>query len=202
MKDKKLNVLIGIFSIVVVGGFIFLGSGWYQSNQKLKQAEINYEEKINHKDQEIVEQEKVIQKEQEKAKLAIQNNTNPASKQNEEMFMTIKNVFNCFYNFTPENYTSRESEITDELSQEMREQLFPQNVQNYQGTLTSSIKDIDIYSSVYYTKAGNKEAYVVIKYQTKYPKQEAHTLTATWKVQYDVNKKQITNIEEVEGNNC
>lgn len=43
----------------------------------------------------------------------------------------------------------------------MRDQLFPQNVQNYQGILTSKLENIGVYSKIYYTIiVGNKEALV------------------------------------------
>lgn len=200
MKQNKMMTVLTTLCILLAGGISFCGYEWYHSVEEREAQSQQYDEKVKQLSQSIDKQSIELQKERDKAKLAIQNNTNPASKENEDMYLTIKKVFDCFYNFTPKTYTSREKDIKNELSKEMREQLFPQNVQNYQGTLTSSIEDIEIYSNVYYEKVGDKTALVRIKYKTKYTGQETRHLTALWKVEYNVDKHQITNIEEaVEG---
>lgn len=198
MKNKKqFMLIILIISIIIGGGFSFLGYSWYHSVEECSQLKRENQQITEEYRKNIERKNNQIASANDRARLAIQNNTNPATPQNSEMFMTIKKVFKCFYNFNPDNYTTREAQIKNELSKEMRDQLFPQNVQNYQGTLTSKLEDIGVYSKIYYTKAGNKEALVWVKYNTHYQNQETHHLKQLWHVSYDVNKKQITNIEEV-----
>lgn len=190
---KKERLIIIILSIIIIVMSIFGYQKIHHTTIQLTETQATIQ---------TLKQEKetltIKEKQAEKTKkLAIQNNTNPATKENKEMYQTINKVFECFYNFTPDNYTSREKEITHELSKDMRSQLFPQNVKNYTGTLTSKLEDIGVYSNVYYTQSGEKTALVLINYSTKYKESETFKRKAIWKVSYDVNKKMITNIEAI-----
>lgn len=196
-QDKKINRLLLGVSIVVVGGFGFLGYGWYHTHEELNQTKMAYQVAISDEKEKTKNAQEEASHAEDQAQIAIQNNTNPASKQNEAMYATIKKVMKVFYNFTPENYTSREKEIKNELSESMRQQFFPQNVSNYQGTLSSKMTDLQIYSNIYYTKTGDKTSLVTVDYQTHYEGQETRKEQAVWKVSYNVEDKQITKIEPV-----
>lgn len=196
-QEKKINRLLLGVSIVVVGGFGFLGYGWYHTNEELNQTKVECQIAISEEKEKTEKANKEARYAENQAQIAIQNNTNPSSKQNEAMYATIHKVMKVFYNFTPDNYTNREQEVKNELSESMRKQFFPQNVSNYQGKLFSKMMDLQIYSNTYYTKAGDKTALVTVDYQTHYENQETHKQQAIWKVSYDVQNKQITKIEPV-----
>lgn len=194
---KKINRLLLGVSVVVVGGFSFLGYGWYHTHEELNQAKIECQATVSKEKSKVAKAKQEAHHAEDQAQIAIQNNTNPASKQNEAMYATIHKVMKVFYNFTPENYTSREKEVKNELSKSMRQQFFPQNVSNYQGKLYSKMTDLQVYSNTYYTKAGDKTALVTVDYQTHYEGQETRKQQAIWKISYNVKDKQITKIEPV-----
>lgn len=190
---QKERLIIVILTIIIAIMGVFGYKKIHTTNVQL----INNQETIqNLKNEKDTLKVKINQAEQTK-NLAIQNNTNPATQENKEMYQTINKVFDCFYNFTPDNYTSREDTIKNELSKEMREQLFPQNIKNYTGKLTSKLDDIGVYSNVYYTQTGEKTALVLINYSTKYKGSETYKRKAIWKVSYDVKKKMINKIEAI-----
>ena len=196
-QGEKTKRLLLIMAMVMVGGFIFLGYQWYHTQEKLTQSKDEYTQQINKEKENVAKAKNEVSEAKAQAKIAIQNNTDPASKQNETMYTTIKKVMSVFYNFDPDNYTSREKEIKDDLSEDMRKKFFPQNVSNYKGQLYSQLDDMEIYANQYYVKAGDKTALVLIKYSTHYGDQKLRSSQAIWKVSYNPEKKQVTKIEAV-----
>lgn len=196
-QKKNMNLFLLGITIVMVGGFAFLGYHWYQAKEELSRAKIEYTQQMDKEKEKVSKANQEALEAKSQAKIAIQNNTNPASKQNETMYATIKKVMNTFYNFDPDNYTTREKEIKNELSEAMRKEFFPQNISNYQGKLYSKLEDMEIYDNQYYTKAGDRTALVIINYSTHYDEQKPRSSQAIWKVSYNPEKKQVTKIESV-----
>lgn len=192
MNINKERALIFGLTLTTLGA----GFGWYHSTHSMSETNQKQQTEIVKLQQNLDKTKAQEENYKEKVEIAVQNNTNPSTKQNSDMYQTIRKVFETFYNFDPDNYTTRESQIKDELSKKMREQLFPQNVSNYQGKLYSKANAIEVYSNVYYTKAGNKTALVLVDYETHYKGEKNVKQQAIWKVSYNVEDKQITKIEQ------
>lgn len=192
MNINKERALIFGLTLTTLGA----GFGWYHCGSTMNKMNQKYKTEMVQLQKDLENIKAKEESEKDKAQIAVQNNTNPSTQQNSDMYQTIRKVFETFYNFEPDNYTTRENQVKDELSKKMREQLFPQNVSNYKGQLYSTANNIEVYSNTYYTKAGDKTALVVVDYETHYKDQKPTKQQTIWKVTYNVDDKQITNIEQ------
>ena len=116
---------------------------------------------------------------------------------NSEYINIVTKVFEANLNFTPKNFEDKKEEVSQYLSDELKEEYFGQQRKSYQNAngTTSQLESLEIYPKE--IQNNDLEGVAMVQYKSKQVGQKWTKDMNIFKVVYDIRSKKISKIVNV-----
>lgn len=189
----RVSLILVPITLICIGLFVNLIQTKNETNKVISEQTTE----LNQKDKKIDKLSDKNKELNEYVELSEVNNQSPESKQNQQFYETVRTVFNYAFTYDPSNVDQRKDKIGNLVADDLKDELFAPVVKGYNDNIRSKLNYVNVYSNVYYTESGERNALVMVNYESSYKDEEAKQFNNIWKISYDVSKNQITKMERL-----